>query len=1496
MDWSKCIICGTADGILKCPASKIDGTGLQSYEDLLKLVHGFREINALPAYVCMPEDINVTDLLSNNAKWHTPCRIKFAQSKLDRGLERRAKKRNIEESGSATVQRKSKRSSQADADTSTSKFKTMCLFCKKTEGVLHNCSYLRSTLKDQATEMQDNDVLAAVGGGHGDVVSLELKYHKHCMDVFRNRHRSFKREQSVNSEWTDQQKTESRAFAETISFIESCVEEGTYMFKLADLHKMYEDRLEELGHKQYVHKTRFKYKLLNYYPDECQEQSDGKRTLLVFNKGLQSLLKETITTPDFEKDAMSMVQVAKCIRKEMFECEIQQFDGSFAGDCQQVAVPNSLKVLVSMLLYGINIKDKNCVNSQVCLTIGQLIRYNSKQKANTTVIEHPRHRKDKEMPLPLYIGLKVHTQTRSKKMVTQLHELGISVSYARVLELEDQLTNAVCERFANDGLVCPTQIRDGVYTAGALDNLDHNPTSATAEGSFHGTSISLFQMPTLSNPGICRQPIIIPPSVCKKNPSLPDSYSIVPVVACNTDVIQVAETAAVPDTTDLLSREKETEKQWLDEKIPLLAKDKLENGDMLSWAAHHADRQPDTTDPPGISALMPLFYEKAATMAMVKHGMDIVKVATQMRNPGQIPIIVGDQPIYALAKYAQWNWPNTLGESMYIVMLGGLHTEMALWRMVADLLEGSGWCAALTEAGIATSGTADSFLKVAHLTKTRHAHQVTAMSLAKLQSDAFTLMSHSDDEERSFGVWKDEMGARSPTFRFWDMLLQLQLLVLTFVRSHRERNLALYVEAMEALAPWFFALDHINYARWLPVHIKDMKALRSDVKLVLEQNWVLTKTRRKFASMPLDQAHEQNNETVKGSGGAIGLTENPAALKRWMVAGPEQARILSEFEELYHSSDEASQNHEQGYSTQERFQKQVNNMCDTIVTMGNPFMDTSHELMTLDTHDCLDDTVAQSLHTVSDLGTQQYSTYVNDVLVERKVSIHQAIKKNKMPLFKTAHSTTVRSKAKQQFQAIKSDCNLFSQLFITAQVRNTKLEDFFSHENHPWPPALSLQGKLRLPSSKSELLECICPKDQIEGSGPTDIDAKVIDGAGIVHALPHERFSTFGEYSNTVFIPWIERQLQSCSRIDIIWDTYRSDSLKAATREKRGKGVRRKVSHTTKLPGQFTAFLQDDTNKEELFALLSEDVINHEFPSTKTVTITSGRMVASNDASIAMEESDHEEADSRLCLHVHDAIKNGATTVLVRTVDTDVVVILVGVFPDIIMDYPDTQLWVGFGAGKHFRYINVNAICQELGTDKSRALPFFHAFSGSDVTSQFCGKGKKSAWKTWKAYPDATEAFTISPETLFVPIGESSSAFKIIERFTCAMYDSTTPIVNVNALRQEMFTTKVKMMENLPPTQSALLHHVNRSLYQASIWRKSLDSLVVAPIPEGFGWTKSDRGWCPTWTTLPAAAISCRELVKCGCKASPICSKNCRCRNACLACTTLCFCRGNCEA
>ena len=32
-------------------------------------------------------------------------------------------------------------------------------------------------------------------------------------------------------------------------------------------------------------------------------------------------------------------------------------------------------------------------------------------------------------------------------------------------------------------------------------------------------------------------------------------------------------------------------------------------------------------------------------------------------------------------------------------------------------------------------------------------------------------------------------------------------------------------------------------------------------------------------------------------------------------------------------------------------------------------------------------------------------------------------------------------------------------------------------------------------------------------------------------------------------------------------------------------------------------------------------------------------------------------------------------------------------------------------------------------------IPMFHAFSGCDTVSAFCGRGKKTAWITWEEFP-----------------------------------------------------------------------------------------------------------------------------------------------------------------
>ena len=131
--------------------------------------------------------------------------------------------------------------------------------------------------------------------------------------------------------------------------------------------------------------------------------------------------------------------------------------------------------------------------------------------------------------------------------------------------------------------------------------------------------------------------------------------------------------------------------------------------------------------------------------------------------------------------------------------------------------------------------------------------------------------------------------------------MEFELLILKFVSALREGNFQVYIESMVELMPWFFALDHTNYARWLSVHIRDMSSLSQTHPDVYDSfcsgAFVAHNTHKAFSAMALDQAHEQVNALVKGDGGggAVGFTGNPSALKRWMLGGPDLSHMIQEF-------------------------------------------------------------------------------------------------------------------------------------------------------------------------------------------------------------------------------------------------------------------------------------------------------------------------------------------------------------------------------------------------------------------------------------------------------------------------------------------------------------------------------------------------------------------------------------------------------------------------
>ena len=62
--------------------------------------------------------------------------------------------------------------------------------------------------------------------------------------------------------------------------------------------------------------------------------------------------------------------------------------------------------------------------------------------------------------------------------------------------MSTEITNSVIERYAREGVVSPSKLRETLFNAATVDNIDHNPSSTTSQGSFHGTAVSLVQYPS----------------------------------------------------------------------------------------------------------------------------------------------------------------------------------------------------------------------------------------------------------------------------------------------------------------------------------------------------------------------------------------------------------------------------------------------------------------------------------------------------------------------------------------------------------------------------------------------------------------------------------------------------------------------------------------------------------------------------------------------------------------------------------------------------------------------------------------------------------------------------------------------------------------------------------------------------------------------------------------------------------------------------------------
>ena len=554
-----------------------------------------------------------------------------------------------------------------------------------------------------------------------------------------------------------------------------------------------------------------------------------------------------------------------------------------------------------------------------------------------------------------------------------------------------------------------------------------------------------------------------------------------------------------------------------------------------------------------------------------------------------------------------------------------------------------------------------------------------------------------------------------------------------------------------------------------------MSILPKEVLLEFQAgNFIVKRTDRRFNQVSVDQNTEWLNATGKKSGGLVGITRIPSALNRWTLPYNLRTVIASQTSAMLRpTTDDDDDEYTHNECTKSRMEKDDSDEGSIVVSLKQHgvFQDGGDTLKNIITKDVVTPVIQESLLSAEHLGQMQLKVFVEKRLCEppdsnQHLDLKSPIQKNKAKTFASLYEVVQPSKGKQN--TIKVDRNILQRLITAYRAgQEVNLENILQHELMTVPLSLATTTGSLHSTNKSVLAEILT--QQVKTLENVTLDKHsclLIDGQALVMALgkPPD-VKTFGDYANkfadTVFMMGAKYQ-----RIDVVFDRYQSESIKAGTRTKRKqrhRPVRRKIENQSSvpLPSDWSSFMALEENKADLALLLSNHLIEHS-PTDEPVVVVAGGFAEANivkssdpDLEVSSLRADHEEAETRLivhCIHTH------VETIVVSVHDTDVLLLLLAHYDKMKC----TRLYMKAGTSKAPKYYSVHEIRMLLSADHVDTLLAFHAITGCDSVSQFSCHGKKTAWKVFQQHHTDLIGLGKGPFTENIAIST--------EKFICKMY------------------------------------------------------------------------------------------------------------------------------
>ena len=219
-----------------------------------------------------------------------------------------------------------------------------------------------------------------------------------------------------------------------------------------------------------------------------------------------------------------------------------------------------------------------------------------------------------------------------------------------------------------------------------------------------------------------------------------------------------------------------------------------------------------------------------------------------------------------------------------------------------------------------------------------------------------------------------------------------------------------------------FLLDHHNYARWLPVHIRSMINLGSEHPEVYQEflkgNFTAQISNRKVSRIGLDHNHEQINSKIR----CYWVDRKQHCSKRWLISGPEVSHLIEQFEPKADGNHDeiVLEHHDSSLSTQQRFQGDIVLLGNVLDELGNPFIDNSEYLYALDTKEVVNADRALLLYSAEKIVQTQFNEYSNSRFIVCSKAVTNTIPKNKFSMFGRGVASNDVSQKEEKFKATKA--------------------------------------------------------------------------------------------------------------------------------------------------------------------------------------------------------------------------------------------------------------------------------------------------------------------------------------------------------------------------------------------------------------------------------------------------------------------------------------------